>query len=132
MTGAVDKASRRTTAVIYDQGATIPVSLPNWQNYAGWQRRMAAGVGLVPAPSDPESDGLAISIAVEEAISSTGESHRGRGLAQMRQFVDMCRDGYLRIMSRNGEVVFRPRVKPQVRTYGVSVGGTLIEWNVGL
>jgi hypothetical protein len=105
---------------------------PNWQNYSSWRRRILAALNVVPEPSDARSDGEAISIAVEESVSSTGMSYRGHGLAQMRQFVEMCRDGYLRIMSRNGEVVFRPGLKPQVRTYDVSVGGTLIEWNVGI
>jgi hypothetical protein len=132
MTGAVDRRSRRTTAVIFDQGVSIPVSLPNWQSYAGWQRRIMAAINIVPEPQDPRSDGHAILTAVEESVSSTGNQHRGQGLAQMRNFVEMCRDGYLRIMSRNGEVVFRPGSKPKVRTYDVSVGGTLIEWNVGL
>ncbi len=132
MTGAVDQDARWTTAMVFDQGVTIPVSLPNWQHYAGVLRRIASWTGLAPAAGDPRSDGLAISAAVEESVTSTGESHRGRGLAQMRDFVDQCRGGYLRIMSRFGEVKLRPGQKPDVRSYETSAGGTLIEWNVVL
>lgn len=128
MTGAVDRGDRWTTAVIYDQGVTIPVSLPNWQHYAGFSRRIKAAVGLVPAPEDPKSDGEAIAAAVEESVSSTGETHRGHGLAQMRDFVDQCSKGYLRIMSRHGEVVFRDHGQREIKNHGVSIGGTLIEW----
>lgn len=128
MTGAVDRGDRWTTAVIYDQGVTIPVSLPNWQHYAGVSRRIKAAMGLVPAPGDPKSDGEAIAAAVEESVSSTGEPHRGHGLAQMRDFVDQCSQGYLRIMSRHGEVVFRENGQRQIKNHDVSIGGTLIEW----
>jgi hypothetical protein len=91
---------------------------------------MVRKLGVIPAASDPRSDGEAIAVAVEESISSTGELHRGTGLAQMRQFVDQCREGRLRIVSRSGEVVFRPNAIPDVKTYNVSLGGTLIEWSV--
>lgn len=93
---------------------------------------MTRRLGITPAASDPRSDGEAIAAAVEEAISSTGVAHRGTGLAQMRDFVDQCRDGHLRIMSRCGEVLFRPGQQPDIRTYEISVGGTLIEWSVFL
>jgi hypothetical protein len=130
MTGAVDRRNRRTTAVVFDRGVTIPVSLPNWANAEGWLRRMSRRVRIIPAIDDPGSDGDAIAAAVEEALSSTGEQHRGTGLAQIRGFVDQCREGRLRIMSRCGEVVFSPRQQPLVRTYDVPLEGTLIEWSV--
>jgi hypothetical protein len=130
MTGAVDRDDRWTTAVIYDQGVTIPVSLPNWEHYSGVRRRILSAMGLVPKPGDPRSDGEAIAAAVEESVSSTGEPHRGHGLAQMRDFVNQCREGYLRIMSRHGEVIFREGGKREIKTHNVSVGGTLIEWGV--
>lgn len=128
MTGAVDRSRRWATAVIYDQGVTIPVSLPNWHRYVGFKRRILTSIGLVPAPDDPRSDGDAIAAAVEESVSSTGDPHRGTGLAQMRDFVDQCSQGYLRIMSRHGEVIFRENGQRDVRTHPLSIGGTLIEW----
>jgi hypothetical protein len=132
MTGAVDRKNRRTTAVVFDQGVSIPVSLPNWAQAEGWGRRLRRAVGIMPAVADPRSDGEAIAAAVEEAVSSTGEHHRGTGLAQMRDFVSQCREGRLRIMSRCGEVVFRPDQEPVVKTYEVPLEGTLIEWSVFL
>ena len=129
MTGAVDRDEGWTTAVIFDQGITIPVSLPNWELYAGYKRRMLSKIGLVPQADDPKSDGQAIAAAVEESVSSTGESHRGHGLAQMRDFVDQCREGHLRIISRHGEVVFRTGGQREIKTHDASIGGTLIEWS---
>jgi hypothetical protein len=141
MTGAVDRRARRMTAVVFDQGVTIPVSLPEWERYAGVRRRLLSVLGGalehtvgtsfgIPRAGDPRSDGIAISAAVEESASSTGATGRGTGLAQMRQFVDQCRDGMLRIISRQGEVIFRPGGGCETRNYGAGVGGTLIEWNV--
>jgi hypothetical protein len=130
MTAALDRKMRSTTAVVYDQGVTIPVTLPKWEHYRNWTRRIGRKIGIVPPASDTKSDGEAIAAAVEESLTSSGESHRGTGLAQMRHFVDQCQGGRLRIMSRCGEVVFRPGKDPEVRTYDVSVGGTLIEWSV--
>jgi len=128
MTGAVSRADRWTTAIIYDQGITIPVSLPNWQHYGGVARRIGSAFGIGAAPGDPKCDGHAIAAAVEESVSSTGEPHRGHGLAQMRDFVNQCSAGYLRIMSRYGEVVFRQGGERQINNHAVSIGGTLIEW----
>jgi hypothetical protein len=130
MTGTVDRRIRQTTAVVFDRGVSIPVSLPNWDRAEGWFRRIKRKIGVIPAVNDPKSDGEAIAAAVEEAVSSTGEQHRGTGLAQMRDFVSQCREGRLRIMSRCGEVIFRPGQHPDVRTYDVPIGGTLIEWSV--
>ena len=130
MTGAVDRQAKWMTAVVYDQGVTIPVSLSDWQEHAGWRRRLTAMLGVGADPTDPKYDGEAIAAAVEESVSSTGDAHRGHGLAQMRDFVDQCRDGHLRVISRGGEVIFRPGGSRTVRTYNHSIGGTLIEWNV--
>ena len=93
---------------------------------------MLSALPFLPSSNDPSRDGDAIMVAVEESVSSTGLSHRGHGLAQMSDFVGRCKDGFLRIMSRNGEVVLTPRGKPLVRNHKVSIGGTLIEWNVTL
>lgn len=130
MTGAVDRQARWMTAVVYDQGVTIPVTLPGWQRHAGWKTRLKAAIGIDVDAANPKFDGAAIAAAVEESVSSTGEPHRGHGLAQMRMFVDQCREGHLRVMSRSGEVVFRPKGGPEARTFSQSIGGTLIEWNV--
>ncbi|HEX3884533.1 MAG TPA: hypothetical protein VHW66_17895 [Stellaceae bacterium] len=130
MTGAVDRELRRTTAAVFDRGITIPVSLPGWSRAEGWVRRLQRLVGIMPPVTDTKSDGHAIFAAVEESMTSTGEEHRGTGLAQMRDFVSHCREGRLRILSRCGEVIYRPDQQPVVNAYEVPLGGTLIEWNV--
>lgn len=141
MTGAVDRSAGSITTVIFDQGVTIPVSLPRWHRYAAVQQRITVAMGQllntmlgsslgIPTASDVRSDAFAIAAAVEESVSSTEQANRGTGLAQMREFVNQCRRGRLRIISRNGEVVFRPGVSPALRQFDVSIGGTLIELSV--
>jgi anti-sigma regulatory factor (Ser/Thr protein kinase) len=133
MTGALDRKAKRTMAVVYDQGISIPVSLPRWSRYnavVSRMRQIASAIGVELKDAGSESDGWAIESAVEESATSTGEVHRGKGLARMKDFVDECEDGYLRIISRRGQVVFRPRQKPLVSSNETSIGGTLIEWNV--
>jgi hypothetical protein len=132
MTGAVDKLSRSMTAVVLDQGVSIPRSLPTWEKYAGVKRRLLAHLQLVSDASDRASDGAAIAAAFEEGASSTGDDHRGHGLAQMRDFVNGCKEGHLRVLSRCGEVVFSPGGKRSVRTHPSPLNGTLIEWSVKL
>jgi anti-sigma regulatory factor (Ser/Thr protein kinase) len=134
ITGAANRQDRSMTAVVFDRGATIPVTLPRWRQYAGVLKRMLGTLGegmrLVKPASDPMYDGRAILAAVEESVTSTDLPERGHGLAQMRHFVDQCRGGHLRIMSRYGEVIFRPNLEPTVKVYAKSVDGTLIEWSV--
>lgn len=121
MTGAVNRKTRWTTAVVYDQGVTIPVSLPNWRRYAGWRDRISASLGFAPVASNSQEDGRVIEVAVQELATSTEEEHHGHGLAQMQGFVDHCVDGHLRILSRCGEVVFRPGHTPEVKTHSVPI-----------
>ena len=135
MTGAVNRNAGRTAAAVYDQGTTIPVSLPGWVSYPGVRRRVIEAcqrLGVTDPADAPRWDGHAIKAAVEESATSTGLPGRGHGLAQMRQFVDVCESGRLRILSRNGEVVFRPNREPYINHHGAPICGTLVEWDVYL
>jgi Histidine kinase-like ATPase domain len=130
MTGAVKRSERRLTASIFDQGVSIPGSLPRWRQYASFMSRVRQRVGFVPGPKDPSYDGQAIEAALTEAATSTDAKFRGKGLALMKGFIDDCQDGQLRIVSRNGEVVYRRGDQPIVKNHAISLGGTLIEWDV--
>lgn len=45
MTGAVDRKAGSTATAVYDQGVTIPGSLPDWDHYGGVVQRLLTGVG---------------------------------------------------------------------------------------
>jgi hypothetical protein len=128
ITGAVHYGTRQISVVIYDQGVTIPTSLPKWRH---WERvrdfvSKYAGSSLIGLPGD----GASIAAAMAVSRSSTGEAHRGKGLAEMEAFLDTCSAGRLRILSRYGEYVAEPNKKPIYSTHRNQVRGTLVQWTV--
>jgi hypothetical protein len=130
MAGAVDPNNGRFTVVIYDQGISIPVSVPRWSRIDEFKARFAAAVGREFDMSAPIYDGQAIAEAMAMGKSSTGRSERGNGLPCIRDVIDNCRDGRLRIVSRNGEYRYALNQKPEHRTLVTPLPGTLIEWDM--
>jgi hypothetical protein len=132
MTAAIDRAESKLTVAIFDQGVSIPVSLPHWRSYGRVKRVLRRVLGIDYDPSDTSQDAQAIYMATRVAASSTGEPHRGKGLGVMKDFIDECRDGRLRIVSRCGEYRYAKGQAPVAVSHPVSIGGTLIEWEVRL
>lgn len=126
-TGSVDTKSRVVSAIIYDQGVTIPGSLPNSQMAEGIRRLFGSTTDWL------QQDDRAIAGAMEVARSSTGKAHRGLGLAEMEAFMETCTAGRLRILSRNGEYISEVeggRKSSRSNTYKSPLGGTLVQWDV--
>jgi hypothetical protein len=103
MTGAVEPSKKRFTIAIYDQGVTIPVSLPRWSHFDDFKSAFARAVGLEYNASGSEHDGQTIAQAVQLGRSSTGKSWHGKDLPVIRDIIENCKDGTVRIVSRNGE-----------------------------
>jgi hypothetical protein len=125
-TGAADKNKRSLILGIYDQGITIPVSLPRRFGLAAVTASFAAAFGLPFDASESKHDGRAIEIAMQLSESSTGERHRGKGLSKIKEVVSRCGNGQLRIVSRNGEYLLRDG-KAEARTHDVALPGTYVE-----
>lgn len=132
MTAAIDKKESKLTVAIYDQGVTIPVSLPSWRGYGRVRKILRRTLGIDFDSLDENQDGRAIQLAVRVAASRTGQLHRGKGLGSMQDFIDHCRDGRLRILSRSGEYVYEKGQRPIVISHPIPLAGTLIEWEVRL
>ena len=132
MTAAIERAESKLTVAIFDQGISIPVSLPHWRNYGRVRRVLRRTLGIEHDPKDTSQDGEAIRLATRVAASSTRQPHRGKGLAFMQNFIDECTDGRLRIVSRCGEYRYSKGEAPVVIAHPVSIGGTLLEWEVRL
>jgi hypothetical protein len=130
MTGSVDRKTRTMAIAIYDQGISIPGSLKGWKFYEGFTNRFKRLLGLAPDLNDPTYDGQVIKLAIEESTSSTGLSQHGKGLAHIQAFVDSCKSGRLRILSRCGKYEYTKGNQPVVESLETSVGGTLVEWQV--
>jgi hypothetical protein len=127
LTGAADRNTRRLTLSLYDQGITIPVSLPA----TGWREALAEAFSRLSQteydPLDPSQDGRAIGMAMVVSKSSTGLEHRGLGLAKIREVVDGLAGGRLRIISRFGEFVAESGKTPIVKASKLALEGTLVE-----
>jgi hypothetical protein len=135
MTGALDQRNRTATVAVYDQGISIPGSLPRWEHWSTVERlakRFFARAGLTASLEDPAYDGAAIRLAIAVARSRTGLPQHGKGLNTMVEVVDRAIAGRLRIISRNGEYVWEKGKKPETRNHPHSIGGTLIEWRLQL
>jgi hypothetical protein len=125
-TGAAHQDDRSLILAVYDQGITIPVSLPR---RFGMERVVAAfqrSFGLPFDPADPQHDGPALEAAMQLSATSTGEHFRGKGLAKIRDVVRECQGGRLRIVSRNGEYIFDGS-KAWSKTHEVTLPGTYVE-----
>lgn len=110
---------------LYDQGVGIPTTLPRSEH---WSQVIAAATILHPERTD---DRL-IAAALEVGRTSTGESGRGKGLAEMAAWIDKLGNGFLRITSGKGSVVYRPGGSVSGTSRRAPFFGTLIEWEIGL
>lgn len=133
MTGAVDSRENRLTLVVYDQGATVPARLPDWELYPKLKRWM----NLLfqsdrPADGDVTLDSVALRLAMTTPRSSTGETHRGKGFPAFLTVIRECKRGRLRVVSRCAEFTFETGRKARSRQLTNALGGTLVEWDLWL
>lgn len=107
---------------LYDQGAGIPATLPKQTYFPRLLRKF-----------DPEgSDAGLIAAAMEYGRTSTGQKGRGKGLAEMTDWIESSKSGFLKILSGAGEVTYRPGRKITRRNYNAPFCGTLVQWELTL
>ena len=128
LTGAVDFENRRLMISLYDQGVTIPRKLELGADNANISARKALRQLLRNQPGDDEL----IKFAVENQVTTTGIEQRGKGLGKLREFVDACQTGEIRIYSRRGVYHYLKGAAAQTKVLSCSIGGTLISLQVGL
>ncbi len=128
LTGSVDLASQRLRVLFYDQGITIPKSLPRTQvgeKIRGWLREQ--GLGEIV-----NDDGKMIAAAMTYRRSVTREAHRGRGLDDIRRLAERGDSNYLRIISGHGYYEFDSKNGDRSSNRTTALPGTLIEWDLSL
>jgi hypothetical protein len=125
-TGAAHKDQRWLILSVYDQGVTIPMSLPRRFGLEHVLSVFQTWFRLPFDPTDPQHDGAALDAAMRLSASSTAEHYRGKGLAKIRDVVRKCKDGKLRIVSRNGEYIFNGSTT-LTKTHSVTLPGTYVE-----
>ncbi len=123
--GCLDMKRAALRFFVFDQGAGIPHTLPTATFYEHVRARIASAFGeMFP------NDSIMLKAALEVGRTRTGDDHRGLGLQRMSDVVTGSTDGYLRILSGRGEIVYHADETIEARDHDRSIGGTLIEWNV--
>ena len=128
MLGHINRLSKNLKIMIVDQGIGIPRSLP--RKHAEVLRSLFTKLGLAQ-----EDDGNMIHAAMELGRSRLEQSHRGKGLNDLKQIINICNAGTLRILSKKGEYRYRIRggkVEERALTHDESLNGTLVEWIIPL
>lgn len=120
--GFWDASGNRIGLQLYDRGAGIPATLPKQAYY--WRILSFLEPEGTPA-------GL-IEAALAYGRTSTGQPGRGKGLAEMADWIEQTGTGFLRILSGRGQVTYRPGGRVEKRNYDVAFRGTLVEWELTL
>ena len=126
-----DKARRTLRIVLFDQGATIPVTYPRMERTDKVKRFFRRALSS-SRRFDYEDDGTYIRVALRYGGSRTDLAYRGKGFPQMGELLDTLGGGELRIFSRGGWCIRSSNGKVTSGSYDCSVGGTLVEWKIEL
>lgn len=126
--GTWNSATGVVSLQIYDQGVGIPATLPRSDHWSDIIRLVGLGNRLHPERDDHNL----IEAALKVGRTSTGESGRGKGLAEMASWIDKLGNGFLRITSGRGSVMYRPGGNVTGTSQKAPLFGTLIEWEIGL
>ena len=129
MSGSVANG-RELEVIFFDQGATIPGTLPR-----SGMREIAhqwLQMTLNPVGIEAADDGQRIQAAMAAGRSAYEEQGRGYGLMQVRDLVDRTASGSLQILSRRGRYIYEKDVGERVEALDRSIGGTLVHWRFQL
>ena len=121
MTGAYNPRQKRLTAAVFDCGVGIPQTLPSsslWSDI----------LPLINTFTGNQSS-KRIAAALKYGRTRTMQAERGNGLPTMMRLIDQI-GGELRILSGNGEVVYKGQGQILSKDLPGSLGGTLIEWRL--
>jgi hypothetical protein len=130
-TASANRLTRELNVVIFDQGASIPVTYPRKKLSQAAIDFLNVALRIEPK-FEFQNDSAYIECAMLPGRSQTNHPNRGLGLPEMKDLVDICGNGSLRIISRGGECRYDCG-KPMVRlSRPHSIGGTLIEWTLRL
>ena len=131
-TASVDLQQKRLDVIVYDQGITIPGSIPRSPKRDIITQTYRKLFGRNENFGDTKYDGEAIRAAIESGKTQTEAPHRGKGLIFMQDLISYCSHGELHIHSRNGVYRHMSNSDDKISTHDTSIGGTLIEWRLYL
>lgn len=130
-TGAINTKTRHLNLSVYDQGRSIPDTLPEWDKYPFVQSRLARFRRFIgEILGEDELDAVKIRLAMDAPRSSTLQSYRGKGFPLFKRVVEQSRDAKLRILSRRGEFIYEKGRHPRAYSLNTPLNGTLVEWDL--
>lgn len=131
VSATAENNNHQLTVVIYDQGATIPVTYPRLSRSKKIQRFLRRAIRL-SREFDYQDDGTYIRAALRFGGSRTDKPHRGKGFPQMQKLLENLGEGNLNVRSRGGWCNRGPNGRIYSGASRESLGGTLVEWTVDL
>jgi hypothetical protein len=126
VSGSADPATKKLTLAIYDQGQTIPVTLPKTWPIDDLRAAFASLFGMKFDPDASDRDGEAVQTALQLSQTATKQQNRGKGLSKIHDVVRKCPGGRLRLLSRRGHYVYH-NGGSQHSTCMVPLMGTFVE-----
>lgn len=126
LAGHVNKKTKQLIVMFCDLGVGIPATLPKMYPL----ERIRSALSLLPGI--PPNDAQMIKAGMVIGRTRTSEENRGRGLNDLRSFVDQAGEGELNIYSRRGHYCYKPNDDDSVKNHKAPIGGTLITWTVPL
>lgn len=121
LSGAYDKVDKSLRIMFYDQGLTIPGTLPKSKLWT-----------IIQKIALNSTEGEQIKAAFQVGKSQTGESHRGKGVGQLLEPIKNCQKATLTLISGRGYYrktnINDGQAKEFVADLPVSLNGTYIEW----
>lgn len=121
----LDVENMKLRFFIFDQGSGIPFTLPSVDWYESIRIRLSVFTGGIIG-----SDSLMLKAALETGRTRTGLTNRGLGLKRMADVVTGAGNGFLRILSGKGEIIYHSDETIVSHDHDRHIGGTLIEWNM--
>lgn len=126
ISGHVNQRSGRLVILFCDLGVGIPNTLPKVH---GWEKIRSV---LAILPGVKPNDAQMINAGMEIGRTSTGLAGRGKGLNDLKMFVDDTGGGELNIFSRRGHYKYEVGQPVKLTNHDASICGTLIRWSVPL
>jgi len=121
MTADFEPQTATLRIAFLDQGVGIPMRLPR----SGLSEAL---VGIL-ARLGQNDDAARIEAALEYGRTSTGQPGRGKGFHDMQMFVDGEPSNWMRVLSGQGECIYRSKQVRPVR-HAAPVVGTVVEWSL--
>lgn len=132
----INNGQREVSIMVYDQGASIPKTLPYSSKFKAVVARALEIFGITISTDSTKNDAEAILCAMELGKSATGETFRGKGLVQILDTLDLCKTGQLSIYSRYGSVLAEKTSNGSIRkvqvNHSIPIIGTAIVWQLVL